>query len=412
MSESVTLDRPVIDLISQDRYVAGVPHEEWRWLRRHAPVYWHDASGFPGFWAITRYDDIIRISRDPNTFQSSKGISLASNPAHPASQTGANKMLIVSDPPRHARLRSLVNKGFTPRRIALLEPHVRSIVSEILDKVERRGECDFVTEIAAILPLAIICEMLGVPRDDWQLMFDWTNRTIGAGDPEYQTEDGDAAATSNRARMEMFGYFMKMMAERRRERRDDLVSIITGAEIEGEQLSDEEILLFCFLLIIAGNETTRNATSGGMLTLIEHPEQYELLRQQPALVPAAVEEILRHVSPVMHMARWATADVELHGQSIKAGGKLVMWYPSANRDESVFPDPDRFDITRTPNEHLAFGIGEHFCLGANLARLELIVMFEELMRRLPPLSVAAPPERLRSNLINGIKHMPVRWAQR
>jgi cytochrome P450 len=401
-----------IDLINPDTYRDGPPHEIWRLLRREAPVFWHEGQGFPGFWTITKYEDMVRISRDPQTFISGKGVNIATDPERTENNIGAGRMMLMTDPPLHVRLRRLVNKGFTPRQIAALEPHVRSVVTEIIDDVAPRGACDFVEDIAAKLPLAIICEMMGVPKEDWQLIFDWTNRTIGADDPEYQVEGGTREETANRARMETFAYFARLVQERRREKRDDLVSVLSEAEVEGERLSDQDILIFCYLLILAGNETTRNATSGGMLALIEHPEQRRRLMDDRSLMPSAIEEILRWVSPVMHFARIVTRDTEIRGQPVKANDKVVMWYPSANRDEDIFPDPYTFDVSRTPNEHIAFGIGEHFCLGASLARLELQVMFEELLRRLPDIEPNGPIQRLRSTLIAGIKHMPVRYAAR
>ncbi|HZU78101.1 MAG TPA: cytochrome P450, partial [Dehalococcoidia bacterium] len=352
----------------------------------------------------------IRISRDPQRFISGKGIHLSLDPDQEARpEFGQGTMMITTDPPRHVRLRRLVNKGFTPRMIARLEPHIRAIVTHVLDNVAPRGECDFVTDVAALLPLAVICDMMGVPEPDWERMFQLTNRALGFDDPEYATQPGDSGG----AEMEIFQYFAALAAQRKgEERRDDLLSVLLEADIDGEKLTDLELLWFCFLLIVAGNETTRNATSGGMLALIEHPDQRRLLLEDPALLPGAVEEILRWTSPVLHMARVCTADTELRGQTIRAGQKVVLWYPSANRDEDVFPDGDVFDVRRTPNDHLAFGIGEHFCLGAGLARLELRVMFEELLRRMPDIELSGPVERLRSNFIGGIKHMPVRFNPR
>jgi cytochrome P450 len=400
-----------INLIDPDGFLHGFPHETWRRLRAQQPVYWQDPwRYYPGFWAITRAEDIIRISRDPRTFISGRGITAGDNSAQPDPAAGHGVMMITTDPPRHVRLRRLVNKGFTPRMVGRLEPHVRAIVDGIIDRVAPLGACDFVTDVAAQLPLAVICDMMGVPQADWQRMFELTNQTLGADDPEYQTAEGNAEETSFRARMEMFQYFAGLVGQRRHERQEDLLSVLAGAEVDGERLTDEEILWFCFLLIVAGNETTRNATSGGMLALVEHPVQRAKLQADPSLLPGAIEEILRWTSPVMHMARVATRDVELGGQLIKANQKLVLWYPSANRDEAVFKDPDVFDIQRSPNDHLAFGIGEHFCLGAGLARLELRVMFEQLLRRLPDLELAGPVERLRSNFIGGIKHIPVRYT--
>jgi len=242
------------------------------------------------------------------------------------------------------------------------------------------------------------------------LMFDLTNQVLGADDPEYQTAAGDRMETALHGQRQMFGHFARLLGERRQQRREDLVSVLADAEVDAEQLTDEEILYFSYLLILAGNETTRNAISGGLLALFEHPAQKQKLLDNPELLPTAVEEIVRWTSPVAHMARAATRDVELRGQQIRAGEQLIMWYPSVNRDEEIFPDGDVFNIARNPNEHLAFGIGEHFCLGAGFARLEIRVMFEQLLRRLPDIAQAGPVERLKSTFISGVKHLPVRFT--
>ena len=402
-----------IDLSDFELFVQGKAHEVWRLLRAEAPVHWNAGNElFPGFWSVTQYADVLTVSRDTTTYSSSRGISMMVDPDNPTPASGAGKMLITIDPPQHGRLRRLVNKGFTPRMVAQLEPSVRAITTSILDEVAPRGECDFVTDIAALLPLGVICALMGVPREDWGLMFTLTNRVLGAEDPEYQTIAGDARETANQGLREMFGYFVRLVTARRAERRDDLISVLTEAEMDGESLTDEEILYFCYLLIVAGNETTRNAISGGMLALCEHPAERARLAADAALLPTAVEEILRWTSPVMHMARFVTRDTVLHGQPIRAGERVLMWYPSANRDAAVFPDADRFDVGRTPNEHIAFGLGEHFCLGAGLARQELRVMFETLLARLPDIALAGPVERLRSGFIGGIKHMPIRFTAR
>jgi len=402
-----------IDLSDFELFVQGKAHDVWRLLRAEAPVHWNAGNDlFPGFWSVTKYADVIAVSRDTTTYSSRRGISMMVDPENPTPASGAGKMLITIDPPQHVRLRRLVNKGFTPWMVAQLEPSVREITNRIIDEVAPRGGCDFVTDIAALLPLGVICAMMGVPREDWGLMFALTNRVLGSDDPEYQTVAGDGRETANQGLRDMFGYFVRLVTERREERRDDLISVLTGAEMDGESLTDEEILYFCYLLILAGNETTRNAISGGMLALFEHPAERTRLAADAALLPTAVEEILRWTSPVMHMARYVTRDTELRGQHIRAGERVLMWYPSANRDAEVFPNADRFDVGRTPNEHIAFGLGEHFCLGAGLARQELHVMFEMLLARLPDIALAGPVERLRSGFIGGIKHMPVRFTAR
>jgi cytochrome P450 len=412
-----------VDMIDEDFFVHGEPHAAWRVLRAEAPVHWNPGHNVwstqikrelehLGFWNVTKYEDIFTISRDPATFISSQGISLGAELPEDMAELqqqydSSGRMLIVADPPRHTKLRMLVNKGFTPRVISKLEPHIREITHEILDAVTPRGECDFVVDVSARLPLAVICELMGIPHDDWQYMFDFTNRAIGGQDPEYQVEGEDIMSLQ----MQAFTYFMQRIEVARSQGREDLLTRLVQSEIDGEKLDDFDIVLFCLLLIIAGNETTRNATTGGMLALIEHPAQRARLLADRSLLPKAIEEILRWTSPVMHMTRVATRDFDLRGTRIRKGDRVAMWYTSANRDEDAFPDPYRFDVGREPNEHLAFGVGEHFCLGANLARLELTVMFEELLERLPDVELAGSPERLRSNFIGGIKHMPVRWPK-
>jgi cytochrome P450 len=403
-------------LARAETFAANRAHAIWRRLRREEPVAWvppahgHDGRAYPGFWNITKYADIVTISRDPATFISGQGITLGTTPEHAGPEAGLGKMLIVTDPPRHVRLRRLVNKGFTPRAVAAFAPHVRQITTAILDDVAGRATGDFVTDVAARLPLAVIGDLMGVPQHDWPLLFRLTNQLLGGKDPEYQTEGVGGYETIARAHRQMFAYFAAAVADRRRHRKDDLVSVLVNAEIDGDRLSEEEILYFCSMLILAGNETTRNAISGGVLALFESPEQRERLQGTPDLLPMAVEEILRWVSPVLHMARTATRDVEMRGRQIRAGERVVLWYPSANRDEAIFADADTFDVGRTPNDHVAFGLGEHFCLGAGFARLELRVLFEELLQRFPDLAPAGPPERLRSTFIGGIKHLPVRYT--
>jgi cytochrome P450 len=405
-------DVPVdeINLADPQPFLEGRAHDIFTRLRRERPIHGNNGpEPFLCFWNITKFDDIIAISRQPNVFISGKGIVMGTDPDNPTEAAGLGKMMIVTDPPRHVRLRRLVNKGFTPRMISQLEPHIRQITTGLLDDIADKGECDFVTEVSAQLPLAVICEMMGVPRDDWQRMFELTNKVLGGADPEYQAEGEDDVAAVLEGHRQMFMYFGRMLMERRAQRREDLVSVLAEAEVDGEKLTDEEILYFCYLLILAGNETTRNAISGGLLALCEHPDQKQRLLDDPDLMTLATDEIIRWVSPVLHMMRYCVEDTEVGDQLIRKGQRVALWYPSANRDEDVFEDPFVFDIGRTPNDHLAFGLGEHFCLGAGLARLEIRVMFEELLRRFPSIELAGPPERLRSNFIGGIKHLPVRY---
>jgi cholest-4-en-3-one 26-monooxygenase len=394
-----------IDLCNPERFATGIPHDEFKLLRQRAPVFWHRETNGTGFWAITRYHDVVAVSRDTKTFSSAKKAVFVFDP-EPEELEHMQLMMLNMDPPRHTKLRALVNKGFTPRMVARLEPHIRDIANDIIDGVAKQGRCDFVAQVAAELPLQVIAELLGIPLEDRGKVFDWSNRLIGFDDPEYQSSaaDGQQAAT------EMYVYANQLAVARRDNPGDDLVSVLMNAEVDGEKLTELEFDLFFLLLAVAGNETTRNLISGGMLALIQHPDQRARLLAKPALMPTAVEEMLRWVSPVIEFRRTATRDTELRGQTIRDGDKVLIYYVSANRDEEVFPEPDRFDVGRTPNDHLAFGIGEHFCLGSNLARLEIRIMFEELLRRLPDIELAGPVDRLQSNLINGIKRMPVQFT--
>ena len=395
-----------MDIYDLDSYTRAVPHEAFGQLRRESPVHFHpEPNGNKGFWAITKYRDVVSISKDPKTFSSARGGTNLTE--LPPQELGVVQLLMVNmDPPRHTKFRNLVSKGFTPRMIAQLEPIIRNAARAVVDKVSQLGECDFVRSLAAELPLIIIADLLGVPQEDRGKLFDWSNRLIGFDDPEFQTsfEDGKAAAA------ELWMYSNQLASKRRVKPENDLTSVLIQASVDGEQLTELEFDTFFLMLAVAGNETTRNAISGGMLALMQHPEQRQRVIDDLSLIPSTVEEILRWVTPVIHFRRTATCDVELRGQTIKEGDKVAMFYPSANRDEEIFADPFKFDVTRTPNEHLAFGVGQHFCLGANLARLELRIMFEELLRRLPDLELAGEVRRLRSNFINGIKSMPVRFT--
>jgi cytochrome P450 len=297
-----------------------------------------------------------------------------------------------------------VQKAFVPRAIERLNESVAANAREIVDDFAAAGGGDFVEDVAAELPLRVLAELLGVPREDRHLLFDWSNRLIGSDDPEFGGGDPMQFAA---AFMEMFSYGNNIADDRRANPRDDLVSVIANAEVEGERLTQVEFNMFWLLLVIAGNETTRNLLSGGTLALIEHPDQRDRLLTDPALLPTAIEEMLRFVSPVIHFRRTATQDTEVAGQPIASGDKVVVYYVSANRDETVFADPDRFDVARTPNEHVAFGVGPHFCLGAHLARQEIGTMFTLLLERVPRLELTGPVQRMQSAFINGIKHLPV-----
>ncbi len=392
-----------VELYDPDLYVRGVPHDTFRRLRAEAPVYFHVEPGGRGFWSITRYEDIAAISKNPETFSSYRGGT--NIPDYSPEDTDSIRLMMVNmDPPQHNKFRRLVSQGFTPRMTARLEPRVREVARSILDKIEPNEVQNFVTAVAADLPLQIIAEILGIDPDERQKVFDWSNRLIGFDDPEFQTsfEDGKQAAA------EIWMYASQLAETRKGEAGEDLVSVLMNAEVDGTRLTEMEFDSFFLVLAVAGNETTRNLISGGMLALLEHPAEYQRLVDDPSLIPSAVEEMLRWVTPVMHFRRTATRDTEIRGVTIKENDKVVLCYPSANRDEAVFTDASRFDVGRTPNEHLAFGTGQHFCLGANLARLEIRVMFEELLRRFPRIELAGPVRRLRSNFINGFKAIPVR----
>lgn len=394
-----------IDLFSADTYARSMPHEEFARLRRESPILWHDEPDGPGFWALLKYDDVVAVSNDNQLFSSwLGGTNIPDMP--PDALAMVRTMMLNMDPPAHTKYRRLVSTGFTPKQINALEPHVRDITRRIVDAVMARGRCDFVTEVAAELPLAVIAEMIGVPAQDHHRLFDWSNRLIGFDDPEFTTtpEDGRTAA------MEMFMYANEMALDRKAHPREDLVSVLMAADVDGERLTEADFDGFFILLSVAGNETTRNLISGAMLALIEHREERARLAADFSLMPAAVEEFLRWVSPLIYFRRTASRDTELRGQLIRAGEKVVMYYPSANRDDDAFADGSRFDVGRSPNPHLAFGGGgNHFCLGASLARLEIRCMFEELLTRIPAMRLDGEVQRLRSNFINGIKHMPVTW---
>ncbi len=397
-------------LKNPDVYRRMEHHDLFTQLRAEDPVHWTEEEDGPGFWSITKHADLRLINRDAEGFSSEeKGVYLMEPDGFADGYDMRGKIMLLTDPPKHTRYRLLVNKGFTPRMVGMIEQHLQFRSELIVDAVVERGECEFVTDVAAELPLQAIAEIMGVPEEDRHLLFDWSNRMVGADDPEYQSDDPDEAGT---AAAELYMYAAGLGEARRADPRDDVVTRLINAEIDGDKLSQEEFELFCLLLAVAGNETTRNATAHGILALIDHPEQLQKLHDDPdRYIDGAVEEILRWSSPVMHFRRTAMRDLELRGKQIKAGDKVVLWHVSANRDEEVFEDPFRFDIERSPNDHIAFGGGgAHYCLGTNLARMELRLIFREVATRLEDIRLAGEVERLRSNFIGGIKHIPVAFT--
>jgi cytochrome P450 len=382
-------------LHSPDFY-AGDPYPAYKQLRASAPVCWNHVTKF---WALLKYEDARFISSNPGTFSSTQGITIPDPALENPVQEGN---LIFTDPPRHRQLRKLINAGFTRRQVAMLEPKARAIVRGILADVEPDCTIEFAEEIAAPLPTRIIAELLGAPAADWEQFRAWSDAAAGTADPEIELDPFVAIG-------QLWEYFTKLVAMRRTETHDDMLSVLVDAQIDGERLSDDDLLNFAFLLLVAGNETTRNLISLGTLALIAHPGECRKLVDDPSLIPGAIEEMLRWTSPVTHMARTATVDVEIRGQLIRAGDTVVMLYGSANRDEEVFgPDAEQFKVTRSPNPHIAFGCGEHSCLGAQLARLEARVLFEELLHRFPKLELTGDVTRMRATMVPGVKRMPVR----
>lgn len=375
-----------------------------------------ERNGFPagpGYYAVTRHRDILEASRQPELFCSGQGTNIPDLPPDFREFFGS---MINMDDPRHARLRRIVSRAFTPKLLAEVTDQVAAAATSVVDGIAERGSCDFVTDVAALLPLRIICELMGIPPEEEQFIFDRSNVILGVTDPEYVGDPDDDAAVITAlltAGQELATLVQALAEERMREPRADLTTALVTAEVEGDHLSAQELASFFILLVVAGNETTRNAIAHAMVALTEHPEQRDAWAADfDDLAPTAVEEIVRWATPVVHFRRTVTRDgVELGGQPLKAGDKVVLFYNSANRDEAVFDDAQRFDLRRTPNDHVGFGgPGPHFCLGSHLARREITVMFRELLGRLPDIHATGPPERLRSNFINGIKHLPVEFT--
>ncbi len=410
---TATLDG--IDLANPDNYVEGVPFDWFDHLRHDAPVAWHpEPAPNHGFWAVTRYDDLTQIHMDWETFSSETG-AVALEELDPE-QLEVRKTMLETDPPRHTELRKICSKKFSGRGVAIYEDFIRDVARKVLDQALQADEFDFVPTISRELPIRFLCTIFTVPQDDAPKLISWGDQMIANQDPDLarlvvdkdDTEEYRTLQFRSPAALEVFEYARQQRDARLEQPTDDVISALTLAQSEGI-LNERELLNYFAVLMIAGNETTRHTITAGMLGLIQNPDQLRLLKDDPSLISTATEELLRWASPVMHFRRTATRDVELRGQQIKAGDKVVTWYISANRDEEVFPDPYRFDVTRKPNDHVTFGPGgPHFCLGAHLARLETKILFQELIPRLDSIELAGPIERIRSNFVNGIKRMPVR----
>jgi cytochrome P450 family 142 subfamily A polypeptide 1 len=387
-------ERPELDFVSGEFWGAD-PHAGLTWLREHSPVHWDEAAEV---WGIARYDDVKEVSKHPDVWSSAGGIRPDSGP------TG---MMIEQDDPVHWRRRKLVNKGFTPQQVRAQEDKVRSIVDRLIDNVMDQGQCDFVTDVAAWLPLVMIGDALGFEKADHPTLLKWSDdlmRGLGQDDPQKLTSMMEAFDGYTR-------YMAGVIADRRQTPREDLTSILVHAEVDGDRFDDDTLVHETLLILIGGDETTRHVITGGLYQLMMHREQWDALLTDRSLLPSAVEEMLRWVSPIKNMARTATRDVELRGKQIREGQKVLLLYPSANRDAEHFADPFRFDITRSPNEHVAFGFGTHFCLGNSLARLELQVMFEQLLDRMPGLHLVdtAEPHHRPANFVSGYETMTVAW---
>jgi cytochrome P450 len=407
-----------IDVFDPRTFGRGVPHDALRLLRDTEPVSWQEEPEIgiwpagPGFWAITRYEDVKHVLRTPEDFSSSLGATQIRDP-DPADLPFLRRMILNMDPPEQLRLRRIVTGTFTRRRLELFADAIRGRAAALLGAVAGRGSCDLPREVTDDYPLQNLADLLGVPAADRSLLLEWTNRVIGYQDPEHAHVVTDAEGRPVNPRSpaqlaDMFGYAEQLAERKRAEPADDLMTALVQADVDGERLTDAELKMFFFLLVIAGNDTVRSALPGGVLALVRHPDAYRRLRAEPELLPSAIEELLRVHPPVLTFRRTAARDVELRGKRIARGDKVVVYHVSANHDERRFPDPFRLDLAREPNDHVAFGQGPHLCLGAAFARLQMREFFTEFLR-LPQMELDGEPRRLVSNFINGITSLPLRW---
>jgi cytochrome P450 len=420
MTHSMETQPRAVNVFDPAVFGRGIPHEELKFLRDEQPVSWQDEHAVgpwpagPGYWAVTRYADVRHVLASGGDYSSSLGATQIRD-LHGEDLEFVRRMILNMDAPEHLRIRRLVAGAFSNRRLELQASTIRARAKELLDAVMDDGGCDLPTQVTDDFPLLNLCDLLGVPPSDRQLLLDWTNRIIGFQDPEHgQIQLGDDGLPVNPRSpaqlADMFGYAQELATFKRANPGDDVMSALVQASLDGEQLGDAEVKMFFFLLVVAGNDTTRSALPGGVLALAEHPEQYAALRDDRELLEPALEELLRFYTPVLTFRRTASRDLELAGQAIREGDKVVVYFISAHYDEREFDDPFRLDLARKPNRHLAFGLGPHKCLGAHFARIQMRVFYEELLARMATVEVDGPVVRLTSNFINGIHHLPIRFT--
>jgi len=393
-----------VDLTDPDLYGAGDLHSVFDSLRRRPGLFWNAERDGPGFWAVTRYADAVSVYKDVRRFTSTRGTIL--RPTRRRIDPACGRMLVMTDAPRHTRLKQILNRGFTPKMVERLQDRLTSSVAEIVDAAIRQGHCDFVGDVSARIPVVAICELMGVPPEDWSMMYELTSTAFSSGDPDYALSSSGRFSSAS-AHSEILDYYSRLLTRRRRAPADDLVSVLAAAEIAGERLSDQEVLFNCDNLIVGGNETVRHAAAGGMLALLERPGELARLRSDLSHMDTAVEEMLRWTTPGMHVLRTCRRNAVVGGQTVRAGEQVVVWNISANRDAAEFRDPHAFDVSRSPNRHLALGFGEHYCLGAALARMELRTLMKYVLTHVSRMELIGPVRRLRSNLVSGFKRLPV-----
>lgn len=396
-----------IDLTDPDLYVGeDAGFDAWGVLQREAPVYWNRCADRPGFWALTRHRDAVAVYHDKVSFTSERGMQVAQEES--AARAAGGRMLIVTDPPRHQELRAILKPAFTQSAIRGLEAEMRGIVADAIEEAARHDSVDFVMAVAAKLPMSIICALLGVPREDWEQMVEWTRTAFGSTSGGEADRPPVSELDKAEANASIFAYYRDLVASRRRDGGDDLISLLAAGRMEGRALTDVEILLNVQGLITGGNETTRHSSAGAAIAFAERPQELRRLKDDPSLLASTIEEVLRWTAPSVHVMRTATRDVVVGGQLVRAGERVTIWTPAVNRDEAAFPDAGRFDVGRRPNPHLTFGLGAHFCIGSSLARLELRVLISELIARVESIELTEPVKRLRSATMWGVDRVPVR----